>query len=156
MKKIISLLLAMAMIFALCSCAGSSEPKQENASEAENSTPEQAPVEESQAQVVWKVSCIDAEGSDYMNAFTAMWERVEEETNGYIDVELYYSSQLGEESEVLEGIQLGTIQGAQMATSVMANYSEYFYVNDLPFLFENFKRARRPRIFAHTFYNKLL
>ena len=87
--------------------------------------------------VTWKISTVDVEGSDYMNAFTDMWERVEKETDGYIQIEMYYAGQLGEESDVLEGMQLGTIQGAQMATSVMANYSELFYVNDLPFLFES-------------------
>lgn len=87
--------------------------------------------------VTWRISTVDVEGSDYMNAFTDMWKRVEEETNGYIQIEMYYANQLGNETDVLEGIQLGTIQGAQMATSVLANYSNLFYVNDLPFLFEN-------------------
>lgn len=134
MKKRISLLLALAMVISLSACG-----KQQT---SQSGTPSAASTaSEAKDPVIWKISCIDAEGSEYMDAFTNMWKRIEEETNGYIKVEMYYSSQLGEEGEVLEGIQLGTIQGAQMATSVMANYSEYFYVNDLPFLFENFEHC---------------
>lgn len=128
MKKLIALLLTFVMLIALCACGSTAAPTNDPGL-TENTT--------SAESVVWKISCVDAEGSDYMKAFTAMWERIEKETNGYIDVELYYSSSLGEEADVLEGMQIGTIQGAQMATSVMANYSEYFYVNDLPFLFES-------------------
>ena len=128
MKKLIALLLTFVMLIALCACGSTAAPANDPGL-TENTT--------SAESVVWKISCIDAESSDYMKAFTAMWERIEKETNGYINVELYYSSSLGEEAEVLEGMQIGTIQGAQMATSVMANYSEYFYVNDLPFLFES-------------------
>lgn len=137
MKKPIALLMALVMLLALCACGNTAAPAKTAPAESQGaeSQPTEAAGKDS---VIWKISCIDAEGSDYMNAFTDMWKRIETETDGYIKVEMYYSSQLGEESEVLEGIQLGTIQGAQMATSVMANYSEYFYVNDLPFLFENF------------------
>lgn len=134
MKKLLSILLVLAMVFALCACENTSTPIDEP---PDTTMDEIVPGDVTPEGVVWKISCIDAEGSDYMKAFSSMWERIERETNGYIHIEMYYSSQLGEESEVLEGIQLGTIQGAQMATSVMANYSEYFYVNDLPFLFEN-------------------
>lgn len=126
MKKLVAFLLALTMMFALCACGQTAAPAQESTQES------------AQEGVVWKISCVDAEGSDYMNAFTDMWKRIETETNGYIKIEMYYSNSLGDEPEVLEGMQLGTIQGAQMATSVMANYSEYFYVNDLPFLFESF------------------
>ena len=133
MKKLIALLMALVMVFSLCACGAKEEAPAAAPAEDAASAEEAAP----KASVVWKISTVDNEGSDYMKAFTAMWERVEKETNGYIDVEMYYANSLGDEPSVLEGIQLGTIQGAQMATSVMANYSDYFYVNDLPFLFEN-------------------
>lgn len=136
MKKLVAVLLALTMVFALCACGQTptTAPAATAAPAAEAAPKADAPADKS---VVWKISCIDAEGSDYMNAFTDMWKRIESESNGYIKVEMYYSASLGEETEVLEGMQLGTIQGAQMATSVMANFSDYFYVNDLPFLFEN-------------------
>ena len=112
MKKLIALLLTFVMLIALCACGSTAAPANDPGL-TENTT--------SAESVVWKISCVDAEGSDYMKAFTAMWERIEKETNGYIDVELYYSSSLGEEAELLEGMQIGTIHGAQMATSVIAN-----------------------------------
>ena len=123
MKKLIALLMALVMVFSLCACGA-----KEEAPAAAPAAPAEAPAEEAapaEASVVWKISTVDNEGSDYMNAFTAMWERIEKETNGYIDVEMYYANSLGDEPSILEGMQLGTIQGAQMATSVMANYSDY-------------------------------
>lgn len=115
MKKTLSLILALVMVFSVAAPS----------------------VFAADDHVTWRISTVDVEGSDYMNAFTAMWKRIEEETNGYIQIEMYYANQLGNEDEVLEGMQVGTIQGAQMATSVMANFSNLFYVNDLPFLFES-------------------
>ena len=76
MKKLIALLLTFVMLIALCACGSTAAPANDPGL-TENTT--------SAESVVWKISCVDAEGSDYMKAFTAMWERIEKETNGYID-----------------------------------------------------------------------
>lgn len=126
MKRIFALLLALSMVFALCACGTENEKNVPGDSGESSAEP-----------IVWRISTTETEGTQFMDALTEMCERIEAETNGGIQTEIYYNLTLGSEDEVLEGLQLGTIQGAQLATSVIANYSEYFYVNDLPFLFES-------------------
>jgi tripartite ATP-independent transporter DctP family solute receptor len=61
---------------------------------------------------------------------------VEEKTNGNIKVEIYPNNQLGESRSVLEGIQLGTVQMAQV-TGPMLSFVPELVVFELPFLFRD-------------------
>lgn len=61
---------------------------------------------------------------------------VEEKTNGGIKVEIYPNNQLGESRSVLEGIQLGTVQMAQV-TGPMLSFVPELVVFELPFLFRD-------------------
>ncbi len=61
---------------------------------------------------------------------------VEEGTNGDVIVRVYGGGQLGKgERELLEGLQLGTIDMAATSTGPISNFSEDMGVVDLPFLF---------------------
>jgi tripartite ATP-independent transporter DctP family solute receptor len=61
---------------------------------------------------------------------------VEEGTNGEVIIKVYPSGQLGKgERELLEGLQLGTIDLAVTATGPVSNFSPDMGVVDLPFLF---------------------
>ncbi len=61
---------------------------------------------------------------------------VEEKTNGNIKIEIYPNNQLGESRSVLEGIQLGTVQMANV-TGPMLSFVPELVVFELPFLFKN-------------------
>jgi tripartite ATP-independent transporter DctP family solute receptor len=60
---------------------------------------------------------------------------VEEKSGGRIRVELYPNGQLGGDRELSESVQMGTLQIALPATSVLAGFDKRFQVLDLPFLF---------------------
>jgi TRAP-type transport system periplasmic protein len=68
-------------------------------------------------------------------------ERLEEETNGSIDVEVFSNSVIGGDREIFEGLQLNTVQGASMSTGPIAQFADEFNVMDLPFLFANEEEA---------------
>ncbi len=61
---------------------------------------------------------------------------VEERTAGGIRVQIYPNNQLGNQRDVTEGIQLGTIEMSNVA-SVMASFVPEVNIFELPFLFEN-------------------
>jgi tripartite ATP-independent transporter DctP family solute receptor len=63
-------------------------------------------------------------------------EIVEEKTAGKIQVEVYPNNQLGNQRDVTEGIQLGTVQMASIS-SPMAGFVPESNLFELPFLFEN-------------------
>jgi tripartite ATP-independent transporter DctP family solute receptor len=60
---------------------------------------------------------------------------VEGKSGGRIKVELYPNGQLGGDRELTESVQMGTLQIALPATSVLAGFDKRYQVLDLPFLF---------------------
>ena len=66
---------------------------------------------------------------------------VEENTDGRMDVQVFGNGLLGGDREVLESINLGTIQMGNMASSNLTAYGEQFGLYELPFLFGSFEAA---------------
>lgn len=63
---------------------------------------------------------------------------VEQETAGRVRVDLYPNNQLGNQRDVIEGIQLGTVEMSNVA-SVLAAFVKEVNLFELPFLFDNRK-----------------
>ncbi len=66
---------------------------------------------------------------------------VEEGTKGAIDVQIFPANQLGAERELVEGMQLGTVQGTMTSTGPMGNFLPDIKLFNLPFLFKDRKAA---------------
>ncbi|MFS0788239.1 TRAP transporter substrate-binding protein [Shouchella sp. 1P09AA] len=63
-------------------------------------------------------------------------ELVEEKTDGSVTVDVFPSSQLGSDRDLIEGMQLGTVDFALVA-GVLSNFHEPFSILELPYLFED-------------------
>lgn len=66
---------------------------------------------------------------------------LEERTDGKFSIEIFHSSQLGSEREIIEGIQMGTIDLTVVSTAPLSGFSDAFLVTDLPFIFKNTEHA---------------
>lgn len=75
-------------------------------------------------------------------AVTAFAEEINAKTNGRIQVKLHPGGALGGDREVLEGLQIGSIDLAIPSTSVIANFVPDVQVFDIPFLFRDFDHAQ--------------
>lgn len=62
---------------------------------------------------------------------------VGERSNGRIKIDVFPSSQLGEEKAVLEQIQLGAIEFTRVSTGPLAEFNKQFGVYSLPYIFDN-------------------
>lgn len=69
-------------------------------------------------------------------------ELVAEKSDGKINVTVYPAAQLGNESDMLEGLELGTIDMMLGTTSYLSNVSPEFAVLDLPFLFKDIEEVK--------------
>jgi tripartite ATP-independent transporter DctP family solute receptor len=58
-------------------------------------------------------------------------------TNGRIKVEVYPSGQLGGNRQIIEGLQIGTIEGTITPTAFLGGFDPLLTILDLPFLFPN-------------------
>ncbi|WP_444685277.1 TRAP transporter substrate-binding protein [Alkalicoccus luteus] len=64
-------------------------------------------------------------------------EIVEEATDGDVYVETYHSSQLGDDREMMEALQLGSQEVTIPSTAPVTNFVEEYAILDFPFLFAN-------------------
>ncbi len=83
-----------------------------------------------------------AVNSHYGAAANAWAEAVEKDTNGAIKIKQFPSSALGGERELIEGLQLGTVEVAIVSTGALSNFVPDVGVVDIPFLFRDTQHAR--------------
>jgi len=86
-------------------------------------------------------------GHDYMpdsphnRAALEFKKSVEEKTEGRVKVEVYPAQQLGKGREMIEGLQIGIIQGVALPSSNFAGFDMRITIPDLPFLFPSPEKA---------------
>lgn len=68
-------------------------------------------------------------------------ELVEEYTNGSVDVEIYYASTLGGNTESMEGLRMGTIEATELSLTAISAYSDIWSTFSLPYLWESGQQA---------------
>lgn len=68
-------------------------------------------------------------------------EIVKDRSKGEIVINVYPDRQLGEEREMVEGLQLGSVEMTVVSTGLIVNFLPDAGVLDLPFLFENSDHA---------------
>ncbi len=89
-----------------------------------------------QAKTTLKMATVTPDHHAYTKGAQEFARLVEEGTNGEVMIKVFGGGQLGKgERELLEGLQLGTIDLAVTATGPFSNFSADMGVVDLPFLF---------------------
>jgi TRAP-type transport system periplasmic protein len=75
-------------------------------------------------------------------AMTAFGEEIKKRTAGRYEIRHHPGGALGGDREILEGLQIGTVDLAIPTTSVIANFVPDVQVFDIPFLFRDFAHAQ--------------
>ncbi|MEA3454533.1 MAG: TRAP transporter substrate-binding protein DctP, partial [Candidatus Caldatribacteriota bacterium] len=66
-------------------------------------------------------------------------ELVKEKTNGEVEIQVFPSSQLGNQRDLIEGLIFGTLDMTLTSTAVLGNFLPKIAIFDLPFLFRDVK-----------------
>ncbi len=74
---------------------------------------------------------------------TGFANEIEEASNGRLIIEVYDSGQLGGQRELIEGVQVGTLDLAIVSSGPVTNFVDELSVLDLPFLFEDIDHVHR-------------
>lgn len=98
---------------------------------------------QAETQVTIKFSHPDPEGSVLDDGVKAFKKEIEERSGGSVKVDIYPANQLGSLTEVIEGIQMGTVDMAFSNTSYVTNFCPEVGVFDLPFLIDDDEHAYR-------------
>lgn len=77
----------------------------------------------------------------YHQAWLKVAELVEERSGGTLRLEIFPNSTLGNERDVIEGMQLGIVDLSCMSTGALASFSPAFMALDLPFIFDSRENA---------------
>lgn len=70
-------------------------------------------------------------------------KKVTERTKGEVEVVVYPNSQLGNERDLTEGLQLGTVEMAEVSGGVMGSFAPEAQVFSLPFIFNGWDHLDR-------------
>ena len=70
-------------------------------------------------------------------------ELLKEKTNGAVTLAVFHSSQLGSERELIEALQMGTVDATCISTAPLAGFTKAFMIYDLPFIFPDSATAHK-------------
>lgn len=95
------------------------------------------------SQTTYKMAYALSQQSHYGAAGNAFAKTLEEGSQGKHKVQQFPNSALGGEREVIEGLQLGTIDMAVLSTGATMNFVPNAAVFDIPFLLRDLDHARK-------------
>ncbi|GAB7388881.1 TRAP transporter substrate-binding protein [Bacillaceae bacterium] len=136
MKKILSLLLVAGLVMMLAACGGGNN---------EGAAPSQGEGENQNGQetITLKVGHTLSDTSHYQEGLKKFKELLEQRSNGQFKVEIFPSGQLGGEREMIEGLQIGSVDMVLTSTGPMSGFVPEITVVDLPFLFRDAEHAHK-------------
>ncbi len=140
--------LSAAMLLGLAGCGGSDDAAQSQetpAAEAEEEAGDADAKEEEDAapadSTVLQLGTTVNEQDSFQVAAEKFAELVSERTNGAYTIEIYPNGTLGGERDMLESMQLGTLDMGIITSGPFINFSDAMGVLDMPYLFANNEQA---------------
>lgn len=89
------------------------------------------------AKTTIKVGHVLAPTHPYQIGLEKFGEMLEERTDGQIEVDVFHSAQLGGEREMIEALQMGTLDMALVSTAPLSGFTDSFLVYNLPYIFQD-------------------
>jgi len=79
----------------------------------------------------------------YYKGAVRMAEEVAKKTGDRVTIQVFPNQQLGNERDMIEGMQLGTIDLAIINTPLLASFDSRFQIFDMPFMFNDWAHVNR-------------
>ncbi len=96
-----------------------------------------------QAQTVLKIGYATSQTSHYGVGSTVFCDDIEKGTQGRYKCQQFPNSALGGEREMIEAVQLGTLDVVNTSTGPVGNFVPEVKIVDIPFLFRDYDHARK-------------
>lgn len=133
MKRVKFLVMILAMVLIVSAC-GKNDEGANNSSNAKGGNSDEV--------VELSFGTTQTEQSNIAAALHGLKEKAEAESDGKIKINLHFNSELGGEREMVEAVNIGTLDGVITSTGVISNFVDEMGVLDLPFIFEDTDHAR--------------
>ena len=131
MKKLLALLMVLVLVAGLAACGGGGD----TTGPATGDTTGGATATEPEFVLI--LGDVLAETHPHSQAFFWFADRVEELTDGRVQVNVFVNSALGSQADMIEGLALGTVHIAKSMTTGLAVYVPEIQIFDLPFMFQD-------------------
>lgn len=130
LKKLIITFMFISFLFIVVACGSddNTEPASGDGGEETN--------EGSEEKITLRLGHIANENDAWHKGAEKFAELVKEKTDGSVEVEVYGSSTLGNDRDLIEGMQMGSVDFALVA-GVLSNFYEPYSVLELPYLFRD-------------------
>ncbi|NCB51893.1 MAG: TRAP transporter substrate-binding protein [Clostridia bacterium] len=139
MKKLLALILALAMVFALCACGNqSSTTEPENTQTADEGAVSTEPPASTTETIELKLGHPLSPTSSQHIYLQAWADMVYEESGGKYHITIYPSSQFGEAKELVESLSMGVYDVGWCDTGVMDFLVPEINLLYMPFFFQNY------------------
>jgi len=133
MKKWLSIL-AVASMTLLAACGGGGSASTDSKSAGSG---------ESGSVITLKVGHTLSDTSHYQKGMEKFKELVKTKTNGQVDLQIFPNGSLGGERDMIEGLNVGSIDMVLTSTGPMSGFAPEVTVVDLPFLFRDADHAHK-------------
>lgn len=145
MKKIIALLLALTMCFALCACGKTTtaEPAAPAADPVPAEAAPTAPAEEDYTEITLQLSHHNAVDQPIGVALDAWAKEVNELTGGKVTIDVYPAASLYSSGDAQDAIIMGTLDMCLGDTSLLSSDEPAYALFSLPFMFDSYEAAEK-------------
>jgi TRAP-type transport system periplasmic protein len=96
-----------------------------------------------QEKIVLKMGTLGSVEYFYYKGAKRMADEVAQKSGGRIDIQVFPNQQLGNERDMIEGMQLGTIDFAVINTPLLAGFDPRFLIFDMPFMFDDWTHVSK-------------
>lgn len=143
-KKFLAIILSLCMLLALTTgCGGTkSESSSSGSAETSSSSSTAATSTSGTPEYTFQVGHVVTTDHSYHLGLQRFAELLDEKSGGRIALEIFPSGQLGNESDLTEGVVMGTIDMALVNSGNLASFTDSYSLFDLPFLFRDEEHAR--------------
>jgi tripartite ATP-independent transporter DctP family solute receptor len=97
----------------------------------------------SQDKITLKMGTLGSTAYFYYKGAVRMSEEVARKTDGRVTIQVFPNQQLGNERDMIEGMQLGTIDLAVINTPLLAGFDSRFQIFDMPFMFDSWSHVEK-------------
>jgi tripartite ATP-independent transporter DctP family solute receptor len=96
-----------------------------------------------QEKIVLKMGTLGSTEYFYYKGAKRMADEVAAKSGGRVEIQVFPNQQLGNERDMIEGMQLGTIDLAVINTPLLAGFDPRFLIFDMPFLFNDWAHVNK-------------
>ncbi|SFA84502.1 tripartite ATP-independent transporter solute receptor, DctP family [Lentibacillus halodurans] len=127
MKKLIGLLMGLSLFFVLAACGGDDSASGDSSDNDSGNDGET---------ITWKLGHLSNEDHQWHKTAEKFAELVSEKTDGKLEIEIYPNEELGSETDILNGIEAGTVD-MTISGETMQNWAPEAALMATPYAFEN-------------------